>query len=220
MSYCSQANVEDHLQPHMSELVAAEAFGGAQAVQARIRALLPATKKAIDWLADRDFGYHADATVTLDGPGDTDTLFLCDLGVKPIEWVSSVVENGEALDGDDYVVYASEGLLRKCAVIGYGSGREWGEGVRNIVVTLSYGYSDIRQQLPEIPQAQAMLTAAAVLAELARVYPDGHAEIKRFGTLHVSYGTENTHADTIRSWLAQARETAARFRRTALSHAV
>ena len=43
------------------------------------------------------------------------------------------------------------------------------EGVRNITLTLTYGYSDIRNQLPEIVQAQAELTAAAVLGLVGSV---------------------------------------------------
>ncbi len=163
MSYCSQNDVEGWLQSHMGDLAASEAFGSAQAVQARVRGLLPTTKRAVDWLADRDFQYHSDATVTLDGDGASDTLFLCDLGIKPIESVASVTENGEAVPQDGYVVYDAEGLIRKCGAGGYVSGGVWSQGVRNIAVQLTYGYADVRQQLPEIVQAQAMLTAAAVL---------------------------------------------------------
>jgi hypothetical protein len=200
----------------MSDLAAAEAFGSSQAVQARVRALLPATKKAIDWLADRDFEYHADATVTLDGDGASDTLFLCDLGIKPIESVASVSENGELVPEDSYVVYAPEGLIRKCGAGGYVPGGVWSAGIRNIVVQLTYGYSDVRQQLPEVVQAQAMLTAAAVLGQAAGV-GSGGVESARLGSFAVTYGADNAYASTVASWLEQAKEIARRFRRTGMS---
>ncbi|MFQ5810252.1 MAG: hypothetical protein ACE5JM_11590 [Armatimonadota bacterium] len=216
MSYCSQSDVEGWLQPHTSDLVATEAFGSSQAVQARIRALLPATKKAVDWLADRDFEYHADATVTLDGDGASDTLFLCDRGIKPIESVASVTENGETVDADSYVVYDTEGLIRKCGAGGYAPGGVWSEGVRNIVVRLTYGYSDVRQQLPEIVQAQALLTAAAVLAQAAGA-GSGGVESTRLGSFAVTFGADNAYASMVTSWVQQAQEIVGRFRRAGLN---
>jgi len=216
MSYCSQSDVEGWLQPHASDLVAAEAFGSAQAVQARIRVLLPATKRAVDWLADRDFDYHADAAVTLDGDGASDTLFLCDLGIKPIESVAGITENGEAVPEDSYVVYPAEGLIRKCAAGGYAPGGVWSEGVRNIVVQLTYGYADLRQQLPEIVQAQAMLTAAGLLGQAAGA-GSGGVESARLGSFAVTYGADNAYAGTVTSWVELARETVLRFRRMGFS---
>ena len=216
MSYCSQSDVEGWLQPHMSDLVAADVFGSSQALQARVRALLPTTKKAVDWMADRDFEYHPDVTVTLDGDGTSDTLFLCDLGVKPIESVASVTENGDTVPEDGYVVYGPEGMIRKCAAGSYSPGGVWSKGVRNIVVQLTYGYSDVRQQLPEIVQAQAMLTAAAALGQAAGA-GSGGVESTRLGSFSVTYGTDNAYAGVVRSWVEQAREIVGRFRRIGVS---
>lgn len=215
MSYCDQAAVDVHLRVHRADLEDTAMFGSAAQVDAQIRALLPTTKGMVDVLAGRDFDNHAAEVVYIDGDGESDTLFMGDIGKSPIISVSEITVDGDVVTATDYTFlgdYADAGMIRKVSTDGYESGGAWESGVRNIKVTLTYGYATAAGIPIEIRQAQAMLTAAMILGQGSGAGSGGVSSIS-IGAFSVSYGANHAWAPIIQTWVETARAACAYRRR-------
>jgi len=120
-------------------------------------------------LAGRDFDFHEDVDVVVDGSG-SDTLRLGELGFLPLTDLSALTVLSTEQDLDDFVWYQdgrvcvaetySTDYLRPRMTYPFPYGRQ------NVSLTISWGYE--ASPPAEIVQAQAMLVAAMVLQHVAR----------------------------------------------------
>jgi hypothetical protein len=179
--------------------------GDAQAVAGRTAALLPVTRQAVEALAGRDFLWHGQDTVTLDGSG-TERLSLTAAGTTPVVAVDEVCLHGRVLPEKDYVVYKQAGEIRlvRQALVG---GR-FPKGRQNVAVTLDWGYE---QPPAEVGLAQAKLTAAELLAEATG--EAATAQSLTLGDYAVRYAAEGQYAAIIRRLQEEAQELLRPYRR-------
>ena len=215
-SYCANDDVLSSnggvLIAFKDDLIDSAMFGSERALTTRISELLPLTKLAIDRQAQRDFDYHEEETVTLDGEGNSDTLFLgASLGYKPILAVTSITENDLVLEDTTYQVRGTEGEITKVCADTYTSGGAWKRGYHNITIVMTWGYETsscsgtyTTDVPPEIIQAQAKLTAAAILAQSAGA-GSGGVKSMGIGAFSVSYGDGHGYAPAINSWAEDIR---------------
>ena len=117
--------------------------------------LIPTVEAAISNFLGYDPKYSASITEKFDGDR-TEDLFL---SRSPVVSVTSVTEDGTALtegNGDDYVLYANLGRLRKV-------GRErWSNAkLQNITVVYSAGYSDSEGTAEDVPKDMKYVCARA-----------------------------------------------------------
>lgn len=184
-------------------------LGDEERQKARIRELLPATRAAIDAEAGRDFLFHAEAEVWVDG-GGSDRLLLSAEGVVPVWAVRRVEIGGVEVAAREYVCYGDEGTLRMRP------GGRWGgvfpKGVQNVRVVLDWGY---RSPPEEISLAQAKLVAAQVLGEMAG--DRGSVESVRLGDYAVTYDAGGENASVVRRWAEDARRAAGSYRAVRMS---
>lgn len=126
------------------------------------------TKHRVDQLARRDFEYHIEVDVVVDGPG-SDTLRLDMLGFYPLLDVTAITMSGSAENLDDYVWYR-DGRLTVGDVYSTTYTRPhptnvFPTGKQNIALTITWGYVDPPD---DIRLAQAYYTAAQVLHHIGR----------------------------------------------------
>ena len=117
--------------------------------------LIPTVEAAISNFLGYDPKYSASITEKFDGDR-TEDLFL---SRSPVVSVTSVTEDGTTLtegNGDDYVLYANLGRLRKV-------GRErWSNAkLQNITVVYSAGYSDSEGTAEDVPKDMKYVCARA-----------------------------------------------------------
>ena len=117
--------------------------------------LIPTVEAAIANFLGYDPKYSASITEKFDGDR-TEDLFL---SRSPVVSVTSVTEDGTTLtegNGDDYVLYANLGRLRKV-------GRErWSNAkLQNITVVYSAGYSDSEGTAEDVPKDMKYVCARA-----------------------------------------------------------
>ncbi|NSW54556.1 MAG: hypothetical protein HPY44_00965 [Armatimonadetes bacterium] len=180
------------------------AIGDSDALELRVRGLMPVSMAAIDAEAGRDFLLHSDEVVMCDGQGEG-RLMLGPLGVSPLLAVHSVVVGGRKLSTEEYVVYYPEAVIR------LRSG-EFPEGLANVEVTADWGYNGAPQ---EIRMAQARLVAAQILSECAG--DRGSVERLQIGDYAVDYGSGGEHAGVIERWVTDARSAARSYRKLRLA---
>ena len=206
-TYCSVADVQALLAG--CDL---SAIGDSAAVQARIEELLPQTKAVIEAIAGRDFELHGNQSALLDGSGH-DTLFLRQHGYYPVLSVAAVAIDGTPLEDEDWALYPGEGYIRLTnqdvgSIYSGRSGRVFPTGVRNVGVTLTWGYANVP---PSVRLAQAKLTAMDLLAQASSAVGGGAARVV-LGDYTVDYGAESAFAGTINRWEADLRAWAATHR--------
>ena len=117
--------------------------------------LIPTVEDSISNFLGYDPKYSASITEKFDGDR-TEDLFL---SRSPVVSVTSVTEDGTTLtegNGDDYVLYANLGRLRKV-------GRErWSNAkLQNITVVYSAGYSDSEGTAEDVPKDMKYVCARA-----------------------------------------------------------
>ena len=117
--------------------------------------LIPTVEAAISNFLGYDPKYSASITEKFDGDR-TEDLFL---SRSPVVSVTSVTEDGTTLtegNGEDYVLYANLGRLRKV-------GRErWSNAkLQNITVVYSAGYSDSEGTAEDVPKDMKYVCARA-----------------------------------------------------------
>jgi hypothetical protein len=178
-------------------------FGGEEELAVRVQELLPLTHGMVDSGAGRDFRWHADETVTLDGKG-TDRLLLTEAGVGLPAQVAAVRVAGASIQAEGYHVYPETGLMRlkRSAPLA-----RFPEGVQNVAVDLDWGF----EQTPtEVALAQAKLTAAELLAELGG--EGGAVRETRIGDYAVRYAAEGRYGGAVGRLCAEAQEILRRYR--------
>jgi hypothetical protein len=179
-------------------------LGTEEDLTARVGELLEPTRCAIDTAARRDFFFHAEDEVLVDGSGH-ERLVLAPLGMAPVEAIEAISVDGASVASDEYVFYGEEGTIRLRR-----TGRLGGvfpRGVQNVSLILDWGYP---APPAEIGLAQAKLIGAQLLAELAG--ERGSVESMRLGDYSVSYDAGGEHAKTIGRWVEDAGRVAAVYR--------
>lgn len=179
------------------------AFGTEEELAVRVAELLPLTRGMVDTGAGRDFWWHSDETVTLDGKG-TDRLLLTEAGVSLPVAVTAVRVAGATIPPAAYHVYAETGLVR---LKPQATLARFPEGVQNVEVDLDWGF----EQTPtEVALAQAKLVAAELLAELGG--EGGAVQETRIGDYAVRYATEGRYGAAVGRLCAEAEEIVRRYR--------
>lgn len=201
-SYCTEEDVLKLLRGYDLRPITEEELAE------RARELLPFAKRMIDSYAGRDFLYHANETVVLDGTGK-DRLQLTEAGVWPPVEVHALYIDGELMSPAAYCVYAHTGLIRLRPESGL---LRFPAGVQNIVVEASWGTPE---PPVEIGWAQAKLAAAELLAELGG--EGGVVQETRLGDYAVRYATGGRYASQITRLCAEALELLRRHRFVRLS---
>ena len=192
-SYCTVEQVQALLVGYDLSRIGEEA-----AVGERIQQLLSITRQAVDKAADRDFFWHADDQITIDGSG-TERLSLALLGVVPIATVQQIQIAGSTVPAADYVVYGETGEIRLKPAASIGS--YFPAGLQNISLTLDWGYSEVPA---EVAMAQAKLTAAQILSEAAG--ETATAAALRIGDYAVRYAPDGQYGAVIERFMQEAHQ--------------
>lgn len=147
--YCTVQDVRTHL-AGVGMDDAGEPFGAfwsSDVFNERVRKLLPVGKKEVDRMAGRDFCYHEDVDIAMDGAG-TQYLPFDRFGFVPLIEVSELSIEGTVQDLTDYVTYqdgrfgpvtwfADNTELTSTSWMNFPLGRQ------NIVMTVTWGYTDV-----------------------------------------------------------------------------
>ena len=197
-SYCAAADVVAMLSGYD-----VENWGGEEALKTRALQLLGPTRRAVDREAGRDFFYHEDDEIAIDGSG-TDVLSLNGSGVSPPVEVSSVELNGSALDAEGWRYYGSANSIKLTATA---SVSRFTEGVQNVSAVASWGYESPPD---DIALAQAQLAAAQLISELSA---EGQAvQALSIGDYMVRYSADGRYGGEIVRLVSSAKETIGKHR--------
>lgn len=202
-SYCSSADVLRLLAGYDLSRI-----GDSDQVQTRVQELMATARCALDHEAGRDFLYHADDEVVVDGKG-RDKLVLATMGIYPVVRVQELRVSGEVVPAEEYVSFGEEGTIRL-----KNEGKLLGtfpRGVMNVHLTVDWGYVTAPA---DIALAQAKLVAAEVLAEGTGA--KGAVSSLRIGDYAVSYDEGGENAGTVLRWVTEARKAARSYRRIGL----
>lgn len=185
-------------------------FGEAEALEKRIRELLPTSRSMADACAGRDFAWHGEDSVTLDGSGG-DRLMLDEAGVAPPALVREVQVGGMLVDAAHWRAYEQMGMVR----LTEGSPlRRFPAGTQNVTLVVDWGCEETPA---EVKLAQAKLAAAELLAELGG--DGGAVQETRIGDYAVRYAEGGRYAAAVRT-LCEAAEAALRRYRSVRMRAV
>jgi len=197
-SYCT---VEDVLA--LLSAYDVDHWGGQTALSERIYQLLSPTRQAVDTEAARDFFYHEDEEIVVDGSG-TRVLCLCEVGVYPPAEIASVSINGMLLDADHWRYYQSANSIK---LIPRASVRSFIAGVQNVAIALDWGY-----EMPpgDIVMAQAKLVAAQLISELSAEAQAVQA--LSIGDYSVRYSADGRYGADISRLISSAKETIHKYR--------
>lgn len=197
-SYCTSEDV-------LSQLSAYDvaAWGGPEKLVARTRALLHATRQAVDTEAGRDFWHHSTRHIAIDGTG-TKVLSLSGAGIAPPAEVEAVAINGQQIDSSQWRYYQSAHSLKLIPTATVGA---FTAGVQNVTITAAWGYAT---PPADIALAQAKLTCAQLISELS-------AEMQAvtalsIGDYSVHYNSAGRYGADIARLVCQAREIIRRYR--------
>jgi hypothetical protein len=199
VSYCS---VDDILA--LLEAYDLSDWGDQEALEVRAAELLAPTKAAVDSSAGRDFLFHAEETVALDGKGSR-RLLLAPLGLTPVVQIGSVTVNGTELEGEEWLFYPEEACILLAAASRLGAC--FPVGNRNVEIALDWGYEVTP---PDICAAQAKLAAAELLGMATG--ERGGVEAVSLGDYSVRYGSAGRFASAVRRLVAEAAEAVDRYR--------
>jgi len=180
------------------------AFGAEAELLTRVRELLPLTKGMVDTCAGRDFGWHGDETVWLDGTG-TDCVDLAEASVAPPVVVREVQVDGQTVAATQYRAYAQTGLVR---LKPRSAPATFAAGLQNVAVALDWGYEATPA---DIALAQAKLTAGELLAELGG--EGGAVQETRIGDYAVRYAAGGRYAEAVARLCQEAELMIRRYRR-------
>jgi len=197
-SYCT---VEDVLA--LLSAYDVDNWGGQTALSERIYQLLPPTRQAVDTQAGRDFFYHEDEEIAVDGSGARG-LSLCEAGIYPPVVIFSVTISGTLLDGSEWGYYPSANSLK---LLPTASVQSFVAGVHNIVIHLDWGYES---PPGDIAMAQAKLVAAQLISELSA--ESQAVQALSIGDYTVRYGTEGRYGADIARLISSAKQTIAKYR--------
>ena len=178
-------------------------FAETEALEKRIRELLPISRSMAEACAGRDFLWHSEETVLMDGSG-TDRLLLDGTGVAPPAQVGEVRVGGMLVDPEYWKAYPDIGIVR---LTGDAPLRRFTAGAQNVALVADWGY----QEPPaDVKLAQAKLTAAELLAELGG--EGGAVQETRIGDYTVRYAEGGRYAAGVRTLCEAAETTLKRYR--------
>lgn len=178
-------------------------FADGDLVEQRIRELLPISRSMIETSAGRDFLWHGEATVEMDGSG-TDRLLLDEAGVAPPALVREVRIGGMLVNAAYWRAYEDIAIVR---LTERSPLRRFPAGTQNVALVVDWGY----QETPaDVKLAQAKLTAAELLAELGG--EGGAVQETRIGDYAVRYAEGGRYAGGVRSLCEAAEAALKRYR--------
>lgn len=182
-----------------------------------LRALIDA-RLWVNYQTRRDFDYHTDVEVVMDGSGD-DTMHLDNAGFLPVASVEDLKVNGAIRSLGDYAIYPSDGKIKwkRTHRTSRYAGRTYEAfpmGTQNVAMTLTWGYVEVPR---DIVVAQARKAAAFVLDQLERAnlssgdISPGFREVD-YGDVRIRMGDSGRYGQSIRRLDQQALETCLRYR--------
>lgn len=185
-----------------------------------ISLLIPDARLQIEsdpW-AGRDFDYHEDVDVALDGTG-RESMNLANLGFNPLVDVTAITVSNSEQTLTNYRWY-SEGRLELAAAAGptyidWYSGPIFPRGTQNVELTLTWGYESCPD---DIQMAQAMVVAASLLQIIQQSdgVDDtiaGSLQQIQYGDLRISMGNKRgAYAYAIDNLMQGARNRCWRYR--------
>lgn len=180
-----------------------DSWGGQETLSDRIYQLLHPTRQAVDTEAGRDFFYHEDQQIAVDGSG-TAVLCLAEVGVYPPADIASVSINEIALPAGQWRYYQSANSIK---LIPTASVRSFVAGVQNVAIALDWGY-----EMPpgDIAMAQAKLVAAQLISELSA--ESQAVQTLSIGDYTVRYSADGRYGADITRLISAAKETIHKYR--------
>lgn len=179
------------------------AFGGEEALEPRVRDLLVISMGMVETAAGRDFLWHADETVLVDGDG-TNRVQVLGSGVSAPVMVKQVKVNGREVPGSDWRCYPWVGILRLTPEAGLSA---FPKGAQNVELLVDWGYEETPT---EVALAQAKLAAAELLAELGG--EGGTVRESRIGDYAVRYAEDGRYGSAVKRWCEEAERALRRYR--------
>ena len=186
---------------------------------------LPDSFRQVNQWARRDFGYHADVAIALDGPA-TDDLALWQLGFWPLLEFASLVVDDIAIDDDYYKVYLGEARVHYIGslppswqsepIIRRVTGAFFSQGSQNVEATISWGYKSAPS---DIVLAQARETLAQILMTFPAINdpretgPPGGAESVADGQYRIYLPKGGRYAPAITNLEMMAKRTCFSYHR-------
>lgn len=160
-----------------------------------IEAYIPDSRKWFCRKAGRDFDYHEDVNIAVDGSGK-DALDLGQLGFSPLVEISALVISGSAQVSTFYKEYPSGMIKFK----GTQDLPYFTRGPQNVTAKITWGYVTPPE---DVIIAQARLVAADILsmlqaADTAEAGAPGGIRQVRYDDLTITVGNEGRFADHIK----------------------
>lgn len=156
-------------------------------------------KKLIDRRCHRDFDYHEDVEIAVDGYG-TDVLDLKTLGFAPLLELSALTIDDTTEDTDNYLVYQEDAKIARTSYVSADTATSlqgvmtFSPGRQNIEATITWGYSSV----PIDVEMAAALWAGALLLNPADAIQDLRApgtatmlQSVQYGDLKIGMGSTN-----------------------------
>lgn len=179
------------------------AFGSAEALEERIKALLPISRSMVEKAAGRDFLWHGDEVVEVDGSG-SNRLPLTEAGVWPPVVVREVRISGRLLGAEEWRAYSEMCMVR---LTERARQQSFPKGVGNVRLLLDWGCEETPA---EVRLAQAKLAAAELLAEVGG--EGGAVQETRIGDYSVRYAEGGRFAAAVKGLCEAAAATLERYR--------
>jgi hypothetical protein len=178
-------------------------FGSAEALAERIKALLPISRSMVDKAAGRDFLWHDDEVVEVDGSGSK-RLHLADAGVWSPVTVREVRIAGRLLGAEEWKAYPEMCMVR---LTERARQQSFPNGVGNVSLLVNWGCEETPA---EVKLAQAKLAAAELLAEIGG--EGGAVQETRIGDYSVRYAEGGRFAAAVKGLCEAAAATLERYR--------
>lgn len=178
-------------------------FGSAEALEERIKELLPIGRSLVDKTAGRDFLWHGAETVEVDGSG-SDRLYLAEAGVWSPLTVHEVRIAGRLLGAEEWKCYPQMCMLRLTERARHSL---FPIGVGNVSLLVDFGCEETPA---EVKLAQAKLAAAELLAEIGG--EGGAVQETRIGDYSVRYAEGGRFAAAVKGLCEAAAATLERYR--------
>jgi hypothetical protein len=178
-------------------------------------------KALIDSYCKRDFDYHEDVEIAVDGNG-SDVLCLKPMGFCPLSELTSLEVNGLEMDTDNYVVYEEDAVIARATYyplnepVTINTFNAFAPGRQNVVATITWGYA--HGSLPVKVEAAAAYWTGASLLNPADAMNDlrspGVNPIARsvtHGDLRVDFGVSQPYARLSERLKQKAKELLAEY---------
>lgn len=189
---------------------ALEAYASSQTLNQILNTILPDTKRSLDDDCGRDFDYHAEVEIAVDGPGG-DEINLGYWGFLPLLDVDAIAVDGSAETLTDYT-WDTRGIVRPTDY--WGGYPIFTRGYRNVTMTITWGYD---APPADVIAAQAKLAAIEMLGRISAANAAepgmiGGSQQVRFGDLTISNYSRGRYSPTIDRWQADVNKVINRYR--------